>query len=215
MVSPAGSADNHYVVAPAIYVFFPMPARRRNRTMGTVSGNEEEHLMGSKTTCEVKNVEEPDERRAMDHGALEVVNLPGATIARAVFQPGWRWSTDVAPSVGTSSCQVAHIGYVVSGGFHVRMDDGREHDLGPGDAHVVAPGHDAWVIGDEPCVIVDFTATGGALAGHVGRCPCGVEFRVANDDQLDHLVAAIREHADGSHGHALTREQILAEVSAA
>ncbi len=149
----------------------------------------------------------------MDHGELEVVNLPGATFARAVFQPGWRWSTDVAPVLGTRSCQVAHSSYIISGRFHVRTDDGRECDFGPGDAHVVAPGHDAWVVGDEPCVAIDFTATGGALFGHLGRCPRGVEFRVASDDQLDHLIVAIREHASAAHGHDLTTEQILAEVS--
>jgi hypothetical protein len=171
--------------------------------------------MTGKTTFEAKNLESPDERRAMERGVVEVVNLPGATIARAVFQPGWRWSTDLAPMVGTRSCQLAHTGYIVSGHFHVRMDDGREHDFGPGDGHVVAPGHDAWVVGDDPCVILDFTPTSSAQSGHVGRCPCGVEFRVASDDQLDHLVAAIREHASGSHGHDLTHEQILAEVSAA
>ena len=172
-------------------------------------------LEDSKKTLEVKNLDTPDERRTVDHGTIDVANLPGATIARATFQPGWRWSTDVAPIVGTGSCQVAHTGYIISGRFHVRMDDGREFDFSPGDAHVVAPGHDAWVIGDEPCVAIDFTATGNSLAGHVGRCPCGVEFRVAADDQIDHLVAAIREHASGSHSHKLTREQILAEVSAA
>ncbi|MHB1929740.1 MAG: cupin domain-containing protein [Acidimicrobiales bacterium] len=172
-------------------------------------------LQVSKTTLEVKNLESPDERRTMEHGVLDVANLSGATIVRATFQPGWRWSADVAPLVGTDSCQVAHTGYIVSGRFHVRMDDGREYDFGPGDAHVVAPGHDAWVVGDEPCVAVDFTPTGSALAGHLGRCPCGVEFRVAADDQLDHLVAAIREHASASHGHELTRDQILADVSAA
>ena len=171
--------------------------------------------MTTQTTFEAKNLGSPDELRAMDHGVLEVVNMPGATIARATFQPGWRWSTDVGPLVGTRSCQVAHTAYIVSGGLHVRMDNGREYELGPGDAHVAASGHDAWVVGDGPCVAIDFTPTGGALAGHVGRCPCGVEFRVASDDQLDHLIAAIGEHASGSHGHELTHEQILAEVSAA
>jgi len=171
--------------------------------------------MTTHTTCEVKNLDSPDERRAMDHGVLEVVNLPGATLARAVFQPGWRWSTDLGPLVGTRSCQMGHTGYIVSGRFHVRMDDGREYDLRPGDAHVVGPGHDAWVVGDEPCVVVDVAATASSLAGHVGRCPCGVEFRVASDAQLDHLVAAIREHASAAHGHQLTDEQVLAEVSAA
>jgi hypothetical protein len=169
----------------------------------------------TKTTLEAKSLNAPDDRRTLDHGVVDVVNLPGATIARAVFQPGWRWSNDVAPLVGTRSCQVAHTGYIVSGRFHVRMDDGRETDFGPGDAHVVAPGHDAWVVGDEPCVTVDFAPTADALAGHVGRCPCGVEFRVSSDDQLDHMIAAIRQHAAGSHGHELTPEQVLAEVSAA
>lgn len=172
-------------------------------------------LETGKSTLAVKNLDAPDAARDMDHGLLEVVNLPGATIARATFQPGWRWSTHVGPVVGSESCQLAHTGYIVSGRFHVLMDDGREHDFGPGDAHVVAPGHDAWVVGDDPVVALDFSATSTALAGHVGRCPCGVEFRVAADHQVDHLVAAIRQHASGSHGHELTREQILAEVSAA
>lgn len=171
--------------------------------------------MTTKPILEAKNLGSPDDRRPLEHGVLEVVNLPGATIARAVFQPGWKWSEDLAPLVGTSSCQVAHTGYIISGRFHVRMDDGREVDFGPGDAHVVAPGHDAWVVGEEPCVIVDFAPTAGAVGGHIGRCPCGVEFRVASDDQLDHLAAAIGEHAAHAHGHELTREQILAEVSAA
>lgn len=171
--------------------------------------------MNTRSTLAVKNLDEPDDRRTMDHGTLDVANLPSATIARAVFEPGWRWSTDLGPVVGTRSCQVPHTGYIVSGRLHVRMDDGRELDFGPGDAHVVAPGHDAWVIGDEPCVAIDFAPTGEALAGHIGRCPCGVEFRVGSDDQLDHLVAAIREHASASHGHDLTSEQVLAEVSAA
>jgi hypothetical protein len=167
----------------------------------------------SQSTLEVTNMDSPDERIAHEHGVLEVANLPGATIIRAVFQPGWRWSTDVRPLVGTESCQVAHTGYIVSGRFHVRMDDGREHDFGPGDAHVVAPGHDSWVVGDEPCVVIDFAATSSAAAGHVGRCPCGVEFRVASEGQLDHLVAAIQEHASGSHGHQLSADQVLAELS--
>ena len=75
-----------------------------------------------------------------------------------------------------------------------------------------APGHDAWVVGDEPCVTIDFIPAGDTVSGRVARCPCGVEFRVAADDQLDHLVAAIQEHAKGSHGHEVTREQVLAEL---
>lgn len=169
----------------------------------------------SRSAAESRNLDTPDEQRTMEHLVLDIANLPGATVVRAVFQPGWRWATDLGPVVGTNSCQVAHTGVILSGRLGVRTDDGRELELGPGDAHVIAPGHDAWVVGDEPCVAIDVSITGSALTGHVGRCPCGVEFRVAADDQLDHLVAAIQQHASGSHGHALSREQVLAEVSAA
>jgi hypothetical protein len=91
------------------------------------------------------------------------------------------------------------------------MSDGRELELGPGDAHLVGPDHDAWVVGDEPCVTIDFIPAGDT-GGRAGRCPCGVEFRVATDDQLDHLVAAIQEHARGAHDHELSREDVLAEL---
>ena len=107
-------------------------------------------------TCEAKNLDVPDEKRASEHGEIHLVHLTGATIGRAVLRPGWRWSTDMKPVVGTDSCQASHVAYVVSGRFHVRMDDGTELELGAGDAHVVGPGHDAWVVGDEPCVTVDF-----------------------------------------------------------
>jgi hypothetical protein len=166
-------------------------------------------------TLQAKNLGTPDEKHSFDHGDLNVVNLTGMTIVRAAFNPGWRWSTDVKPLVGTESCQVSHAGYVVSGRLHVRLDDGREYELGPGDAHVVSPGHDAWVVGEEPFVAVDFATTGNPRAGRVGRCPCGVEFRVASDDQLDHLVSAIQQHASGSHGHDVTRDHVVAELASA
>ncbi len=161
----------------------------------------------------VKNLDTPDDTPKSDHGRMEVVNLPGAMIVRATFEPGWRWSTEIKPAVGTDSCQLAHTGVVLSGRFAVRTDDGQQHELGPGDAHVVAPGHDAWVVGDEPCVILDVTSNGSTTRGHVGRCPCGVEFRVATHDQLDHLVAAIQQHAAGSHGHTPSREDVLTALS--
>lgn len=110
--------------------------------------------------CEAKNLDSPDDKRDFEHGQIQLVSLPGATIGRAVFRPGWRWSTDVGPTVGTESCQAHHIACVVAGRLHVRMDDGTELDLGPGDAHVVGPGHDAWVVGDEECVTIDFIPTG-------------------------------------------------------
>ncbi|MGA2211214.1 MAG: cupin domain-containing protein [Acidimicrobiales bacterium] len=111
-------------------------------------------------TCEAKNLDAPDDRRTFDHGDLQLVKLPSATIGRAVFRPGWRWSTDVKPVVGTESCQGHHLSYVVSGRLHVKMDDGTELDLGPGDAHEVTAGHDAWVLGDETLVTIDFIPAG-------------------------------------------------------
>jgi len=163
---------------------------------------------------EAKNIDEPDEKYTFEHGEVQLVNLTGMSLGRATFRPGWRWSTDVKPIVGTDSCQEAHSGYVVSGRFHVRMDDGTELELGPGDAHVASAGHDAWVVGDEPCVTIDFSSTGTLVGGHAVRCPCGVELRVADDHQIDHLVAAVQEHARASHDHEFTREQVLTEIGA-
>ena len=82
-------------------------------------------LKAAKPTVAVKNIETPDECHASAHASLNVVNLPGVTISRIVYQPGWRWSTDVKPVVGTEACQAAHNGYVISGRFHTRMEDGR------------------------------------------------------------------------------------------
>ena len=102
----------------------------------------------------VANLDTAD-KRSFDHGQLNAVILDGTQLTRAVFNPGWRWSADVGPQAGTASCQAWHAGIVLSGRFRLRMDDGTEVELGPGDAHVVAPGHDAWVVGDEQCVLVD------------------------------------------------------------
>lgn len=167
-------------------------------------------------TLEVKNLDNPDEKRSFEHGDVRLVKLSGMTIARAEFNPGWEWVTDVAPLVGTDSCQATHTSYVVSGRLHVRMDDGREAELGPGDAHIVGPGHNAWVVGDEACITVDFIAgrAGTMPWARMVACPCGVEFRVNSVDALDHLVGAVREHMRGSHGKDATREHILAEVQA-
>lgn len=107
-----------------------------------------------------KNLGTPDETREFDKGKMDVVNLGEATVGRAVFEPGWKWSECVKPIAGTDSCQVSHLGYVVSGRMHVRMDDGSEIELGPGDAVVISAGHDAWILGDEPCVMLDFAGAG-------------------------------------------------------
>jgi hypothetical protein len=160
----------------------------------------------------VKNLGTPDEKHSFEHGDVQTVTLGGISFSRAVFRPGWRWSQDVKPLVGTGSCEGTHLAVVISGHLHVRMDDGTELELGPGDAHVAGPGHDAWVVGNEPCVTVDFA---GSLqnGARVASCPCGVSFRIESDRALDHLVAAVQEHARGSHDHVVTREHILEEVT--
>ncbi len=105
---------------------------------------------------ERKSFDAPDETRTFDKGHIELVNLGGITFGKVTFEPGWRWSECVRPLVGTDSCQATHIGYGLSGRIHVVMDDGTEFESGPGEASVIPPGHDAWVIGDEPCVSIDF-----------------------------------------------------------
>ena len=107
---------------------------------------------------EVRNHDRADEIRPfVDKGRVEIVTLAGGNVGRGTFEPGWRWSEHVKPIAGTESCQSHHMGYCVSGRMGVRMDDGTEKEIGPGDVIVIPPGHDAWVVGDEPCVQVDFT----------------------------------------------------------
>jgi Cupin domain len=106
---------------------------------------------------EVKSFDSPDETRPFEgKGHADVVNLAGQTIGRGTFEPGWRWSENVKPIAETDSCQVAHLGYVLSGRMKVYMDGGSETDVGPGDVFAIPRGHDAEVVGDEPCVMVDF-----------------------------------------------------------
>lgn len=98
----------------------------------------------------------PDEVRPFAaHGQLQLVDV-GGLVGRATFEPGWRWSNDVKPIAGTESCQAAHAGYVISGRIHIVMDDGTEDDFGPGDVMICPPGHDAWTVGDEACVVLDW-----------------------------------------------------------
>ena len=98
----------------------------------------------------------PDETRTPDKTTVELVNMAGGQIGRYMFQPGWKWSECIKPVVGTDSCQVEHIGYCVSGSLHVKHDDGTEGEVKPGDVYRVAPGHDAWTVGDKPAVFVEF-----------------------------------------------------------
>jgi quercetin dioxygenase-like cupin family protein len=106
-----------------------------------------------------KSLNSPDEVRKFEKGKIETVTLGGSgvTIGRSIFEPGWSWEKCVKPIVKTTSCQAPHTAYIVSGRIKVVMDDGSELEGGPGDAAILPPGHNAWVVGDEPCVMIDFT----------------------------------------------------------
>lgn len=105
----------------------------------------------------VRKFSEPDETRPFQsHGRVDLVTMGEKTVGRAVFEPGWRWSVDVKPIAGTERCEASHSGYVLSGRMHVVMSDGEEVDLGPGDYVDIPPGHDAWVVGQDTCVVLDF-----------------------------------------------------------
>lgn len=104
---------------------------------------------------EVKSQNTPDEVRTPDKTRVEVIRLEGFTIGRFNFEPGWRWSQCIKPVVHTDSCQVSHVGYVVSGATIVRLNDGTEKTIKAGDFYTIPPGHDAWVVGDEPFVAIE------------------------------------------------------------
>ena len=102
-----------------------------------------------------KNLSKPDEKRTFENGQVEIVRLYGVTFGRATFQPGWKWSSCVKPLVKTKSCEEPHLQYHVSGRLHVVMDNGTEDEFVSGDVSFLPPGHDAWVVGNEPVVVID------------------------------------------------------------
>jgi hypothetical protein len=104
-----------------------------------------------------KSMASPDETRTFEKGKIEFAKVGNTSIGIAYFEPGWSWEKCVKPIVKTDSCQAPHTTYVISGKLRVRMDDGNEEEFGPGDVGYVPPGHNAWVVGDEPFVAVDFT----------------------------------------------------------
>ncbi|MBV9574438.1 MAG: cupin domain-containing protein [Acidobacteriales bacterium] len=104
----------------------------------------------------LKRFDEPDSVRTFEKGKFEIVSAGGITIGRATYEPGWRWTKHVKPLSGTDLCEVEHVGLVISGRAKVLMKDGTETDLTPGDFFFVAPGHDSWVVGDEPYVSLHF-----------------------------------------------------------
>ncbi len=106
---------------------------------------------------EKKNINSPDERRDFPKGKIELLTVGGTTLGRATLEPGWKWSESVKPLVKTESCEAEHIQYFISGRMKVRMNDGSEYEFGPGDVAYFPPGHEAWVVGNEPVQVIDIT----------------------------------------------------------
>jgi hypothetical protein len=106
--------------------------------------------------AEQKTFETPDEVRTFEQGRLDLLRIGDSEIGRLTLEPGWRWSDHVKPIAGTDLCEAPHFQYHVAGTLHILMDDGTEIDAGPGDVTALPQGHDAWVIGNEPVVVVDW-----------------------------------------------------------
>jgi hypothetical protein len=113
-------------------------------------------MLVKESLAELKKFNKPDEVREFPKGKLELVKIGGATIGRATFEPGWRWSTSLKPIVKTDSCKAPHFQYHIAGTLMIQMDDGRTFEAKAGDLSLLPTGHDAWVVGDEPVVVVDF-----------------------------------------------------------
>jgi quercetin dioxygenase-like cupin family protein len=108
----------------------------------------------------LKRFEQPDEVRTFEKGKFELVHIGGTTIGRATYQPGWKWSEHVGRAAGAKSCSVEHVGMVVSGRATAAMDDGRVIEMKAGDVFYIAPGHDSWVVGNDPYVSLHLMGAG-------------------------------------------------------
>ena len=108
---------------------------------------------------ESRNLDAPDETRTPDKALLQLLRLGGASVGRGTFEPGWKWSESIKPVVATGSCQVHHLGVIMSGQMHVVHDDGSEADIATGEVYEIQPGHDAWVVSNERVVAVEFDPT--------------------------------------------------------
>jgi hypothetical protein len=117
-------------------------------------------------TVVVKNIEHPDELRKMPNGNGQgsIVDVDGMSVVRGELQPGWRWSNDLQPIVGTTSCEFAHTGIMLEGCLHIEMNDGTSVDLAAGDVYSVPPGHDAWVVGDTTVRSIDWSPANAEFA---------------------------------------------------
>lgn len=122
-------------------------------------------------SAERKDLSHADETRSFDKGAVELVQVGGGTIGRLTLQPGWRWSEHVKPIAQTDWCEAPHFQYHVAGRLHVRMADGTEFEAGPGEVTALPSGHDAWVVGDEPVVVVDWYGASNYARAAEGAAP--------------------------------------------
>lgn len=155
------------------------------------------------TKALVSNIERDGETRAFKaHGSATLGNAGGATFLRGTFEPGWRWTTDIAPIAGTATCQTRHLGYVISGRIGIKNDDGTELEIGPGDIFDLPAGHDAWVIGKEPCVMLD-------VSPDVTNYAKGGTATKAQDDKYQALVR--RGYAAFNSGDMATLTTLLAK----
>ncbi|MFF7178401.1 cupin domain-containing protein [Streptomyces sp. NPDC008121] len=109
-----------------------------------------------------RSFDSADETRPFEGGMgrLDLLTTDQGPVGRAVFEPGWQWTKHVKPIAGTDTCQASHVGYVASGRMKIVMDDGETGEVGPGEYFTVTPGHDAWVLGDEACVVLDWAGFG-------------------------------------------------------
>jgi len=123
---------------------------------GSIREREDEAMKSGESMAELKRFSKPEEVRSFPKGKVELVRIGGALIGRATFEPGWKWSESVKPPAKTKICEAPHFQYQLSGTLHIVMDDGTEFDSRAGDVTLLPVGHDAWVVGNEPVVLVDF-----------------------------------------------------------
>ncbi len=113
-------------------------------------------MKGTQMKAETKSFNKPDEVRTFPKGKVELITIGGAVVGRATFESGWKWSTSVQPLVKTKSCEAPHFQYHLSGTLKIVMDDGTQFECKAGDVSLLPVGHDAWVVGNESVVVVDF-----------------------------------------------------------
>lgn len=152
---------------------------------------------------------EPDEVRAVPHGRVEIVELDDRIVGRLSYEPGWRWSVDIKPIAGTDSCQFHHFGVTIGGRARAQMRDGTELEIGPGDVFEIPPGHDAWVVGDEPWVSVDFEAMRAYARAEPDRGRRSL-FSILFTDIVDSTAQAVA-HGPAAWRDIVSRHNQLAE----